>query len=202
MCGSREVCLYAMQAQKVLDVIERDGVCYSRAEYVRRKYAESAPIFLTAYGWFVREAEKIVPRPENAEYPYWAFRDLYSVDGSGGGCLLKLRVPDNEAVFFDVHDWNKILRLSYIGQDEEDEQAFAWELEQRGLNTNQIMLTSFYPEWKEKITDSWKRLFRHHEAILAGDTSGVHSVQASLWRIKKEWICPDHEHGLAGGNPI
>lgn len=114
MYGLKTVQLYAMQAQTVLDVIERDGVCYSKAEYVRRKYAESAPIFLTAYGWYVREAEKIVPRPKGAEYPYWAFKDLYSVDGSGGGKLLKLCVPGTEAVFFDVQDWNRILRLSYI----------------------------------------------------------------------------------------
>lgn len=188
MCGPKEVQLYAMQAQPVLDVIERDGVCYSKAEYVRRKYAESAPIFLTAYGWYVQEAEKIVPKPEGAEYPYWAFKDLYSVDGSGGGNLLKLCVPCDEAVFFDVRDFNRILKLSYIGENEEDERAFSEELKKRGLNTNQVMLTSFYPEWKKQIMDSWRRLFRHHEAILAGDTNGVHSVQASLWRIKKEWI--------------
>jgi len=190
MYGLKTVPLYAMQAQTVLDVIERDGVCYSKAEYVRRKYAESAPIFLTAYGWYVREAEKIVPRPKGAEYPYWAFKDLYSVDGSGGGKLLKLCVPGTEAVFFDVQDWNRILRLSYIGENEEEERAFYEELHKCGLHTNQIMLTSFYPEWKKRIMDSWKRLFRHHEAILSGDTAGVHSVQASLWHIKKEWIQP------------
>lgn len=188
MYGPKVVQLYAMQAQPVLDAIERDGVCYSKAEYVRRKYAESAPIFLTAYGWYVREAEKIVPKPEGAEYPYWAFKELYSVDGSGGGNLLKLCVPCDEAVFFDVQDWNRILKLSYIGENEEDECAFSEKLQKCGLNTNQIMLTSFYPEWKKQIMDSWKRLFRHHEAILAGNTEGVHSVQASLWRIKREWI--------------
>lgn len=180
--------LYAVQAQPVLDAIERDGVCYSRAEYVRRKYEESAPIFLTAYGWYVREAEQLVPKPTGAEYPYWAFGELYNVDGSAGGQILRLCVPKEEAVFFDVRDWNKILQLSYIGESEAEERAFTAELERRGMNVNQIMLTAFYPDWKKKIMESWKRLFRHHEAILTGDCSGVHSVQAGLWRIRKEWI--------------
>ena len=180
--------LYAVQAQPVLDAIQRDGVCYSKAEYVRRKYEESARIFLTAYGWYVREAEKIVPKPAGAEYPYWVFADLFNIDGSAGGTILELRVPEKEAVFFDTQDWNRILQLSYLGENEEDERAFSAELERRGMDVYQVMLTAFYPEWKRKIMESWKRLFRHHEAILNGDTTGVHSVQAGLWRIRKDWI--------------
>ena len=188
MCGTKTVKLYAIQAPQVLDAIERDGVCYSKSDYVRRKYGESAPVFLTAYGWFVQEAEKIVPKPVGAEYPYWAFQDPHSIDTSAGGILLKLRVPCDEAVFFDVRDWNRILQLSYLGLSEIEERAFSQELAKRGLNGNQIMLTAFYPEWKQAVMESWKRLFRHHKEILAGDTAGVESVQAALWRIKREWI--------------
>ena len=42
-----KVILYAAQADAVLKAIERDGRCFSREEYVRRKYGESGPIFLT-----------------------------------------------------------------------------------------------------------------------------------------------------------
>jgi len=38
------------------------------------------------------------------------------------------------------------------------------------------------------IQDKEKKLFRHHEAIKAGDFSGVHSVQAGLWQIREEWV--------------
>ena len=41
---------------------------------------------------------------------------------------------------------------------------------------------------KRKITDSWKRLLIHDEDIRNGDESGVRSVQAGLWCIKKEWL--------------
>ena len=49
-----KVILYAAQADAVLKAIERDGRCFSQEEYVRRKYGESGPIFLTVYKWFVK----------------------------------------------------------------------------------------------------------------------------------------------------
>lgn len=94
-----KVILYAAQADAVLKAIERDGRCFSREEYVRRKYGESGPIFLTVYKWFVKEAVKLVPRPEGAEFPYWSFMNLYSLDQSPGTRTLTLCVPRDEAVF-------------------------------------------------------------------------------------------------------
>lgn len=105
-----KVILYAAQADAVLKAIERDGRCFSREEYVRRKYGESGPNFLTVYKWFVKEAVKLVPRPEGAEFPYWSFMNLYSLDQSPGTRTLTLCVPRDEAVFFDMYDWNKINR--------------------------------------------------------------------------------------------
>lgn len=61
--------LYSFQTDVVYQVLKRDGVCYSKEEYVRKKYKESAKVFINAYGWFVKEAQHIVPKPEGAEYP-------------------------------------------------------------------------------------------------------------------------------------
>ncbi len=69
--------LYSFQTDVVYQVLKRDGVCYSKEEYVRKKYKESAKVFINAYGWFVKEAQHIVPKPEGAEYPYWAFTDIF-----------------------------------------------------------------------------------------------------------------------------
>ena len=51
-----------------------------------------------------------------------------------------------------------------------------------------VILTNFYPDLKRRVQESWKRLFRNHEKIKSGNTSGVGSVQAGLWQLKKEWI--------------
>ena len=127
------VILYAAQAEAVLKAIERDGRCFSREEYVRRKYGESGPIFLTVYKWFVKEAVKLVPMPQGAEFPYWSFMNLYSLDQSAGTSTLTLSVPRDEAVFFDMYDWNKILCLKYLGEDEADEKAFCAQAQKYNL---------------------------------------------------------------------
>ena len=69
-------------------VLDRDGICFSRREYVQKKYEESAPVFLSAYDWFVKAAEAHVPKPQGAEYPYWAFKSPENVDPSAGGRIL------------------------------------------------------------------------------------------------------------------
>ncbi|MBR2894418.1 MAG: DUF3841 domain-containing protein [Oscillospiraceae bacterium] len=180
--------LYCAQSAPVLNALRRDGVCFSKAEYVSKKYDESSSIFLTAYEWFARSAAKIVPPPEEAELPYWTFGAPYSVDLSGGGRLLTLDVPIDEVICFDLYDWNRILCMKLLPTDDAQERTFRKELRARGLTEDQVMLSSFYPELKAQIMESWQRLFRHHKAILSGDTSGVGGVQAALWQIKREWI--------------
>lgn len=186
-CGRDTITLYSPQSDTVLHVLERDGVCFSRAEYVRRKYGESAPIFLTVYGWYVSRAAALVPPPEGAEYPYWAFANSRDLDATMGGQVLTLEVPRREAVFFDLRDWSRLLQLRFLGEEKE-ETAFRKELELRGLDTQKVMLSSFYPEWKQQIFQSWERLFRWHSAIQKGEEVPVAGIQAGLWCIRREWV--------------
>jgi len=183
------IILYSSQSDTVIEALERDGICFSKREYVIKKYGETSPIFTSAYDWFVSQAEKYVSKPKEAEYPYWAFKDPYSVDQSSGNKILKLRVPLDEALFFDMYDWNKILCLKYMSENEADEAMFIRHLSDYGIRSeSDIILSSFYPDLKRQVLDSWSRLFRHHENIKAGDYSGVGSVQAGLWMIRKNWI--------------
>lgn len=179
--------LFTAQQQVVLDVLQQSGTAFSKREYVEKKYREIGPVFLTAYSWFVNKAKDYVPMPEGAEYPYWVFRDPFNVPAEAGK-LHRLSVPADEAIFFDMHDWNKILQLHYIGENEREEKAFTQDLLDRGLNYNKVMLGSFYPAEKQQIMESWNRLFRWHEKIKAGDTDCVENIQAALWCLKKEWF--------------
>lgn len=183
------VMLYSSQSKIVVDTLENEGICFSKKKYVVRKYEESAPIFVAAYDWFVKEAKGYVPQPEGAEYPYWAFKDLYNIEESEDSKILKLYVPVEEAIFFDMYDWNKILCLQYIGETQKDESEFRQMVTDYGIRReSDIILTNFYPDLKRRVQDSWIRLFRHHENIKQGNIMGVRSVQAGLWRLKKEWI--------------
>lgn len=183
------VILYASQAEPVWQAIQRNGAAYSKAEYVSKKYGESAPIFLTAYRWFVKQLPRYVAKPEQAEFPYWAFADQYVIPGGSASTrLLTLEVPIDQAVYFDMYDWNRVMQLKYIGKTDRDERAYLEELQMRGITTRDVMLSDFYPDLKQQTYDSWKRLFRHDQAVRQGDRSGIGSLQAGLWCIRKEWV--------------
>lgn len=181
--------LYASLNDSVIEIIDRDGTCFSKKEFIKKKYEESSNIFITAYSWFSREASKLVEKPEDAEFPYWVFKDLSNLERFPNTSILKLEVPVDEVVLFDMYDWNKVLSLEYIAKDDGDDKEFKNLLKQYGIkHDSDIMLTNFYPQLKKKITDSWSKLFEHHNKIKSGDYIGVKVVQAALWQIKKEWI--------------
>ena len=108
--------------------------------------------------------------------------------GSTSSHLLTLEVPVEEAVYFDMYDWNKVVQLKYMGKTDADERAFMEELAMRGITTRDVMLTDFYPDLKEQTLDSWKRLFRYHEDAKVGRPTRMGSLQAGLWCIRKEWV--------------
>ena len=186
---NHQIILYSPQSDAVIKTIERDGVCFSKPEYISAKYGESAPIFLTAYQWFAPQAQKVVPKPEGAQFPYWAVADRRAVDASGGGTVLTLQVPREQAIYFNLYDWNKILQLRCLTDDPKEEQEFLNELSLRGLTAYQVMMSDFYPEEKQKILNSWERLFLYHQKIAAGEELETGIVQAALWCIRKEWLC-------------
>jgi len=142
---------------------------------------------MTAYSWFVQQAEKRVTKPTGAEFPYWAFPFISQVDLSSDR-LLVLDVPTDQVLFFNMYDWIKILQLSFLGENEKEEKAFQERLALRGVTPTQIMLTNFYPDLKQEIYLSWERLFFYHEALAEGQQLPEVTVQTALWQIKKEWI--------------
>ena len=175
------------QTDTVWNKLQDDGVVFCKREYIAKKYEESTNVFMTIYSWFVGEAQRIVPKPEGAEFPYWAQANITNLDTSGSGHVFEVDVPNDEAVFFDYKDWTQILQFKYLAEDEEDAKKFEAELKANGVDEFKVMTTSFYPMLKQKILKSWSRLFRHHAAIAEG-SSDVKNVSAALWCIRKGWV--------------
>ena len=48
-CKRDKITLYSPQRSQVAEIIRREGVCFSRPEFISKKYGESAPLFLTVY---------------------------------------------------------------------------------------------------------------------------------------------------------
>lgn len=186
---NRTIKLYASQTKIVHDVIENEGVAFSKRIYVEKKYGDANIVFLTAYDWFVGEMEKRVPKPEGAEYPYWLYENAYSMTAEPGMEPMELEIPREQCAYFDVYDWNKVLSLKYIGEDAADEARFAKLLKEYGVRREMdAVATNFYPELKQQVQQSWQRLFRYHDAIAAGLPHEAKSVQAASWCLRKEWL--------------
>ena len=186
-CGNT-VRLYASQTEAVWNAICRDGVAFCKEDYIVKKYDAAAPVFLTAYRWFVEKAQAIVPRPEGAAFPYWVFADPMMMETGKSSYVLALDVPVEEALFFDMFDWNQILQFHLLSKDPMEERRFLEELNARGIRANDIMLTGFYPDLRQRVLDSWELLFRHHNAARVGNTEGIGKLQAALWQIRRDWV--------------
>ena len=175
--------LYTAQAQVVVDALERDGISHVKMAYVNKKYESEAWVFKEAYSFFVQNAPRHVPKPEQAETAIWAYMDEKWAGAQPGGWVLKLRVPREKAVLFDLRAWNKILNLSYLGVDEADSKRFEARLSSMGIqHPTQAFSTPFYPQVKQEIRKSWQRLF--DSAWSCPQTY----LQAGLWELRREWV--------------
>lgn len=183
MAGSKEtVTLWTAQRQIVLDTLSRDGIYMVKWSYIEEKYGETAWNFREAYSFFREAASSILPPPEGAQSGIWLYQDPRWAAADRDSLLLELEVPAEQAVFFDLRLWNRILNLQFLGRDPREEQDFARELERLGLkSTLPLFQTPYYPLQRRAVRQSWKRLF---ELPLPPETYR----QAAVWVLKKEWL--------------
>lgn len=178
--------LYTRQNEKSLYELDKKGVIKNKKFYVMLHMRDIAPFFLEKYDFFVKMAEKIVPKPEEVDYPIWASvcKDncLKPIDKE---VVYALNVPKSEVIYFDGAKWDYVLNNLYIPKDDADQNDFNNLLKKNHLtNTFDIFdkkYTNLYLEVKDRLIKSWERVFE------ITDRSRF-VVQANLWQIKKEWI--------------
>lgn len=181
-CDNGKIILWTSQSKIVWDILNEKGIYHARKEFIAKKYGEVANIFLEAYTWFIPRAEQLVPKPQGAEFPIWAFTDPKYIGHQSGCAILEIKVDAEQALLFDQMRWNRILNLSYIPKDENDAQKFASLLGQYGIhNEADAYMKNYYPHLKTIIKKSWDRLFDQN--IIVSE-----SHQAALWEIRRDWI--------------
>ena len=174
--------LWTGQRQIVVDTLKRDGYCYVKWDYISRKYEESAWIFQIAYAFLAQLAEDRGIRPQGADSAFWLYHDPQWICQGEDCSLLRLDVPAERIITFDLRLWQRILNLEYIGENREDEISFQQELAQLGLkNTLPVFKTAFYPLQKRKVQQSWNRL-------LSLDDCPDKYLQAAVWELRLEWL--------------
>ena len=175
--------MYTVQAKVVLDCIERDGLSFVKKEYIQKKYGESSWIFSEAYSFFRSYAESAgFFAPSGADSPIWLFNSPKWLYGDTGFYLIEAAFRKERILLFDRAKWQKVLNLSYVGRDPEDEEAFLSKLERQGIQTGfEAFKTPFYPSVKSEIKKSWGRIF---------DTENTEAedIQGAVWTLNREDI--------------
>lgn len=185
---SDKIILYTSQSPIVIKTLLEQKVCYIKREYIVKKYQEVSSIFLKAYNWYIDKAQNIVKKPEHAEYPFWTFTKPDYAGWYPGAYMLTLEVPIEEAVFFKVQDWNKILNLKYLAASVEDEKKHRDMLAKRNISIESYIFTKpFYPNLRLEIKKSWDNLFKYDRLIKSGYMKET-DFQAGIWELRKEWI--------------
>lgn len=180
------VTLYTRQHENSLYELERKGRMTNKRLYVELHMRDIAPFFLEKYDHFVRLAEAILPRPDDAPYPIWASISkkncLKPIDKELVYCL---EVPVDQIIYFDGGKWDLVLNDLYIPKDAADAKKYANQLKQLHVDNQYEFLhgkyQGFFPDIEKKIIDSWERIFEI-------DKWDIFAVQANLWEIQKEWV--------------
>lgn len=178
--------LYTRQHENSLYELKNKGVIRNKKLYVSLHMKDIADFFLEKYDYFVKMAEKIVPKNDEISYPIWC-----SV--SKANCLkpidkevvYAITVPKDEVIYFDGAKWDLVLNNQYVPKDKDDEERFEKILCDKGIDSSFNIFERKYNEMfddiREKILNSWERIFE-----ITDRSEFV--VQANLWQIKKEWI--------------
>lgn len=181
---STKITIWTQQSKKVKELLDQEQSLTVKKRYIEQKYGAEAKIFLRAYDFFVKKAKKIVEKPVDAEYPFWAAADPQTALSGGGGFLIKLKVPQDKVIFFDQKKWNKILNLSYIADDQEDLKDHKKNLKKYGItDDSEVILSPHYPILKNKIEKSWEKLFETKNTAFNTEIKG-----AAVWKLHPQWV--------------
>lgn len=130
----------------------------------------------------------MVKPPEGAESPVWLFFDPGWVYLSQDSYLLELSVPRERVVLFDRERWQRVLNLSYVGKEQEDEARFEQKMNQMGVSTYwEVFQSAFYPYLKSEIKKSWERIFDI-------DNTEQTNLGAAVWQLRQEDVVGINSH--------
>lgn len=178
--------LWTRQDERSLLDLEKDGVFINKEKYIRSNYEDIADHFISAYKWFVNEASKIVPKPQGVDFPIWcSISEDSMLRPTEGNVCYKIEIPKKNIIYFDGAKWDHVLNHIYIPNDDKDQEDYIIGLREKGFKDQFNFIdgksSHFYPLEKQKVLDSWKRIFEIKEW-------SIFVVQANIWEIKQDQI--------------
>ena len=137
--------LWTAQTDAVLDCIRENGFSQVKMEFIDKKYEESAGCLRRRMAFLNRGPGSWSNRPKEPNL----LSGFFSIPGwvylSPDSYLLELSVPRERVVLFDRERWQRVLNLSYVGKEQEDEARFEQKMNQMGVSTYwEVFQSAFY----------------------------------------------------------
>lgn len=183
---SDKVKLWSRQHIKSLEELQRNGTIRINRKHLEEKFDVITDYIAYLYNWFVKAAEKKVPKPEEVEFPIWcSVSEENMLRPTEDQVVYVLEVDKSEIIYFDGMKWDYVLNHHYLPKDEKDAEEYEKELKTKGYDNSFSFLdertSHFYPSERKKVMDSWYRIFEIEEW-------DIFRVQANIWEIKPEMI--------------
>ncbi len=181
-----KVTLWTRQHKNSLEELKNNGVIRIKKKHLEEKFDDITEYIVILYNWFVKAADKLVPKPEKVEFPVWcSVSEENMLRPTVDEIVYILEVNKSEIIYFDGSKWDYVLNHHYIPKNESDALDYAKELESKGFDNSFSFMNEktshFYPQERKKVQDSWYRIFEIEEW-------DIFKVQANIWEIRPEMI--------------
>lgn len=175
--------VWTKQNEKVLEELYETGRYTAKKEYIMKDLQEHADLVLETYEWLTKNSPGAKEKPLDVQFPVWvSFQENATMMPSEGAVILELEVEEESITRVNIAKWGTILNYGYIPADEADEKRHKQLLKDYGTSDTKAYMSRFYPQIKQEIKESWKRLFDCQ--ILVGNDWNY----GNIWEIRKEWV--------------
>lgn len=186
--STKKVTLWTRQHKNSLKELEADGVIRIKKQHLEEKFDLIADYFIELYDWFVKEANKMVPKPYGVHYPIWcSISEDYMLKPTEDEIVYVIEVEESQVIYFDGSKWDYVLNHAYVPRDYEDAMAYYKYLEDHGFKDPYSFLNKetkqFYPKEAKQVVDSWIRVFD-----IDNWNYDIFKIQANIWEIRPEMI--------------
>lgn len=181
-----KVRLWTRQDKRCLPILESHGRFTNTQHYLQEKFGDITPFFTNLYDWFVAQAEQKVPRPADVKYPIWcSVAEEYMLRPTPEEVVLEIEKAEKDVVYFDGTRWDLVLNHMYIPFDEDDDRQYGLHLKKLGVKDRHSFINGkegvIYPQEKQKVLDSWPRVFEIPEW-------DYFRIQANIWEVRQEEV--------------
>ncbi|MCT4605754.1 MAG: DUF3841 domain-containing protein [Marinisporobacter sp.] len=184
--SNEKIRLWTRQHKNVWQELKEKEIYRAKKEHIIEKNDTISEYYLKLYDWYIKHAQRFVPKPEGVTYPIWFStseeKRLQLVENT---VVLELEVDRKDVVITDFDKWGYVVNYWYVPIDQQDEKKHNEELKRYGIGDESALIMgdkgNFYPLLKNKILKSWERMF-----YISNEETCF--TQATLWEMKKEWV--------------